>query len=133
MPLQDKHRPRVVQIEFVENESFLSLPYENRLSLVVVSSGKASIIINDMARTINAPCVLLISQKDKFKLLEEYKLKAQTFNFDPLFLSPRISYEALLTQVFSEIDDQHNHNLLRMFMDGVANSKGKLALLAGAF
>jgi len=45
MPQNDRHRTRVVPIEFEAHESFDALPLAGRVSIVLISNGKASLFL----------------------------------------------------------------------------------------
>lgn len=116
MPQNDRHRTRVVPIEFEANESFESLPLAERVSIVLISNGKASLFLNEKAVTLTAPCVMLISQYDTVKVIEATRLAAKSFSFNPIFMNSALTFERLKADDFFEVEDEHDRNMMNLFL-----------------
>lgn len=116
MSQNDRHRTRIVPIEFEAHESFFALPLDERVSIVLISNGKVSMMLNDKAVTLSAPCVMLISKYDKIKLIEETRLAAKSFSFNPIFMNSSLSFERLKANDFFELEDEHDRNMMNLFM-----------------
>jgi hypothetical protein len=54
MPQNDRFRTRIVPIEFEAHEEFTGLPINDRVTLALISSGKASFILNGKAVILTA-------------------------------------------------------------------------------
>jgi len=116
MPQNDRHRTRVVQIEFEAHEVFESLPLSERVSIILISNGKASLFLNEAAITLTAPCVMLISQYDTVKLIEATRLAAKSFSFNPQFMNSSLTFDRLRDNDFFELEDEHDRNMMNLFL-----------------
>lgn len=116
MPQNDRHRTRVVDIEFELYEDFSGLPIPERLTLVMITNGRASFMLNDKAVALTAPCIIFISHYDKLRLIEESKLAAKSFSFNPRFINSSLSFERLAANDFTEMEDEHDRNMINLFL-----------------
>jgi AraC-like DNA-binding protein len=116
MSQDDRHRTRIVPIEFEAHESFDALPLDERVSIVLISNGKVSLMLNDKAVTLSAPCIMLISMYDKIKLIEATRLAAKSFSFQPIFMNSALSFDRLKANDFFELEDEHDRNMMNLFM-----------------
>ena len=116
MPQDDRHRTRVVPIEFEAHENFDALPLAERVSIVLISNGKASLFLNEKAVTLTAPCVMLISPHDTIKLIEATRLAAKSFSFKPIFMNSALTFERLSANDFFELEDEHDRNMMNLFL-----------------
>lgn len=116
MPQNDRHRTRVVPIEFEAHEGFETLPLEARVSIVMITNGKVSLFLNEKAITLTAPCVMLISQYDTIKLIEATRLAAKSFSFNPIFMNSALTFEHLKANNFFELEDEHDRNMMNLFL-----------------
>ncbi|GIP03378.1 MULTISPECIES: AraC family transcriptional regulator [Paenibacillus] len=87
MPQVDRHKNRTVYIEFAATEDFSVLPYPERLTLVLITSGSLSGILNERPIKISAPGVLCLAEEDEMKVVERQNVAAQSFRFHPAFLN----------------------------------------------
>lgn len=71
MPQNDRRRSKNVPIEFEPIQNLTELPYTDRITLVLVTDGKASLLLNNTFITITAPCILCISQHDQMQVIEK--------------------------------------------------------------
>ena len=85
MPQKDRYRNRILELDFEANESFRQLPYTDRFSLVLVTDGSATGILNDQAVMITAPCAFCLSDKDSFIVNNSEHIAAQTLSFSTDF------------------------------------------------
>ena len=116
VPQNDRHRTRIVPIEFEAHENFNSLPLAERVSIVLITNGKASLFLNEKAITLTAPCVMLISQFDTVALIEGNRLAAKSFSFNPIFMNSTLTFERLGTNAFFELEDEHDRNMMNLFL-----------------
>ena len=116
MPQNDRHRSRVVPIEFEAHETFESLPLAERMSIVLISNGKASLFLNEKAITLTAPCAMLISPCDTVSLIEEMRLAAKSFSFSPVFMNSALAFERLKANDFFALEDEHDRNMMNLFL-----------------
>ena len=92
MPLFDRHKNRIVNIEFGFSENMDMLPYHEGYAIVFITNGSASGILNERQVKITAPCILCISKDDIIKITKRDNISAQSFRFDSDFLkSTRVS------------------------------------------
>lgn len=92
MPQFDRHKKRTVKIEFVTAEDFKTLPYKERFTIIFITDGSITGILNDRPMKISAPGVLCLSKEDTIKISDSKKVSAQSFSFHTEFLnSTRIS------------------------------------------
>jgi AraC-like DNA-binding protein len=117
MPQNDKYRTRIVPIEFETNEHFQAQPLDDRLTLVLVTNGGASVIINEHTWSLSAPCIIALSYKDKLCVLNTHNFSAKSFSFIPTFINSRLTFEALMENNFTTLEEQHDRNILMMFLN----------------
>ncbi len=87
MPQTDRYKKRTVNIEFRAIEDFETLPYSNRFTIIFVTSGTLKGILNNRPIALSAHGVLCLSQTDDLQVLARKNVSAQSFSFDPDFLS----------------------------------------------
>lgn len=116
MPQNDRHRTRVVPIEFEAHEDFSTLPLQERVTLVLLTNGKGSFLLNAKAVTLTSPCMMLISQIDSLSLVDETRLVAKSFSFHPSFLNSSLSFERLAENNFTKLEDEHDRNMMNLFL-----------------
>ncbi len=87
MPQYDRHKDRWVDIEFVAAEDFNTLPYENRYTLIFVTSGGVKGTLNERPFNLSAPAILCLSMEDRIQVSEKDKAFAQAFCFHPEFFN----------------------------------------------
>lgn len=133
MPQNDRHRPRVVPIEFDADLSLDALPLKERVSLVLVEHGHAGLLINGKAWNLAAPCAVCLSQYDRLALLHTRRITARAFSFDPRFLNSSLSFEALADNRFTALEDEHDRNMLHMFIRHPEAYAGIIPLPSSAF
>ena len=87
MPQKDKYKDRIVNIEFNANENFSTLPYTNRFSIILVTSGKFKAILNGYSILVTAPSAIFLSMKDEMivERIDNITFSSQSFNFHPDF------------------------------------------------
>lgn len=87
MPQIDRHKDRAVNIEFVAAEDLDCLPYPERLTLILVTSGSINGILNERPIAVSAPGVLCLSEDDSIQILGKHNVSAQSFSYHPDFLN----------------------------------------------
>ncbi|OPH54996.1 AraC family transcriptional regulator [Paenibacillus ferrarius] len=87
MPQIDRHKDRMVKIEFVAVEDFSVLPYPERYTLTYITSGSINGLLNERPISISAPGVLCLAKDDKLQVNEKMNVSAQSFSFHPEFLN----------------------------------------------
>lgn len=60
--------------------------YEERLTIIFITSGSINVQLNDRPIKIVASSILCLSMDDKIKVLEKYNVYSQSFCFHPDFL-----------------------------------------------
>lgn len=87
MPQIDRHKNRTVNIEFAAAEDFSILPYPERLTLILITSGRMSGTLNERPISIFAPGILCLVEDDNLNVIEKHNVAAQSFRFHPEFLN----------------------------------------------
>lgn len=93
MPQADRYKDRTVNIEFIPVEEFHNLPYKERYTMVFITHGGISGILNERPVKITAPGALCLSYTDSFTIVENHSASAQSFCFHSDFLSSVAIYE----------------------------------------
>ncbi len=133
MPQADRHRERIVPIEF-DTGSDLSVVIRNeRLVLVLVSSGKAELEINGIAVSVEAPSVLMLSAKDSIVVKLTSRIMFDAFSFHPRFVNSALTFERLEANDFSETEDEHDRNMMNMFLHRSDGYNGYIPLPANMY
>lgn len=116
MSQRDYHKSRAILIDFDMREGFASLQAAERLTLTLITNGKALLDVNDSTLTLIAPCVFLSSWYDRIMLIESNKFAAKSFHFHPTFVNKNLTFENISNNDFDEIADEHDHHLLMPFL-----------------
>jgi len=116
LPQNDRYRTRIVPIEFNSHEQLESLTLSDRVTLVLVTNGNASIIVNEKTWTLSAPRVMCLSCYDQISVLNTHNFSAKSFSFNPIFLNHSLTFEALVENKFTHLEDEHDRNMLMMFL-----------------
>lgn len=114
MPQQDRHKERIIPIEFNFYDELDCLPVKKRCSVVLLTCGSATVKINRHIRRIDSPCALCLSQYDTFELIHSENLSAKSFHFDPWFIKACLAFDNLDDSV--EIDMQHTYDRIKLYM-----------------
>ncbi|MCH4009372.1 AraC family transcriptional regulator [Companilactobacillus sp.] len=83
----DRHKNRVVEIEFDPNVDLATLPFPERHSMIFVTQGHAEGTINDFPVQVSAPGVLCVRSGDVIKFHTVKNICASSFSFEPQFLN----------------------------------------------
>jgi len=126
MPQFDKRRSLEVPIEFNAVEDLSRLPRCDRVTLVLVTDGKAVISLNGETKTLISPCVLCLSEKDKLEVIENKRLYAQSFSLNPPYLRNRVTYKIIKnggkpTNKEIYVDVLHLFNNRDAYYNGILN------------
>ena len=124
MPQQDRHKNRMIPIEFDFFDTLQNLPAYERCSIVLFTCGKATININSHFQTISSPSVACVSKYDTFSLISSENLSVKTFHFDPWYIKSCLEFDNLEDEI--EIDERHMYNreMLYMFTKHSGNFQG---------
>nr|WP_308742364.1 AraC family transcriptional regulator [uncultured Anaerocolumna sp.] len=87
MPQFDHHKNRTVDIDFVTVENFQDIPDKERFTIVFVTDGSITGILNDRLIKISAPGILCLSKDDTLEILDKDSVSAQSFSFHTEFLN----------------------------------------------
>lgn len=117
MPQIDRHRNRNIPIEFVFFDTLTSLPYEDRISIILISSGSATLKINEQIIVVKSPSVLCISKYDSIGLINSKHLSAKTFSFDPWYIKACLTFENLNANIKIDTAQEHNRQMLYLFVN----------------
>lgn len=114
MPQQDRHKDRIIPIEFDFHDSLTNLPIDNRCSVVLLTCGDATIKINGHIRLLQSPCVLCLSKYDMVELIHAHNLSAKSFHFDPWYIKACLCFDNLEDAI--EIDAQYTYDRIKLYM-----------------
>lgn len=114
MPQQDRHKDRIIPLEFDFYDTMTALPKGDRCSVVLITCGSATIKINNCIRLLNSPCVMCISHYDEIELIRAENLSAKSFHFDPWYIKSCLCFENLEDSV--EIDEEYRYDRKMLYM-----------------
>lgn len=114
MPQQDRHKNRLIPIEFTFYDKLETLPVKDRCSIVLLTCGNATIKINHCIRLLHSPCVLCLSQYDMIELIHSENLSAKSFHFDPCYIKACLCFDNLNDSI--EIDPQYTYDRINLYM-----------------
>jgi len=124
---------RAVPVEFTIQEEFSDFPKTDRLSVTIVTNGKATLEINGKKSALISPCVFLSSRSDEIEFINGEKFSAKSFSFHPTFVNKSLTFERLAGKSFNEIADAHDSSLLNPFFLRDEFYNGVIKLLPQAF
>ncbi len=133
MPQNDRHRERVVPIEFESHETFENQPLEDRVTMVLITNGVGTFLLNEEKVILEAPSVMLLSFYDRLELLEQNRLSAKSFSFHPTFVNSALTFEALQENHFWKMEDEHDRNVINLFLKRKEAYKGYIKLPATTY
>lgn len=128
MPQQDRHKDRIIPIEFTFFDSLDKLPIMERCSIVLISCGSATIRINGMVRILESPCLMCISQYDEIELINSKNMSAKSFHFDPHYIKACLCFDNLDDSVEIEPEYTYDRSKLYMFTKHTQGFQGILTL-----
>lgn len=124
MPQQDRHKDRIIPIEFNFYDTLNELPMNDRCSVVLISCGSAMIKINEHIRLLSSPCVLCISKYDTIELIHSDNLSAKSFHFDPWYIKACLNFDNLEDDIEIEESYRYDRKMLYMFTKHHDNFQG---------
>lgn len=127
--LRGNHR---ILLEYEPNETFAEYPYKERYTLTLLTQGSLSFRLNEEEFQLEAPLMLCTCYDDRFELLNSSLFKAQTICFHPIFVNRSLNYDALATDAFDELNEQHDRNMMSLFNHS-HGCNGVLPLPASSF
>lgn len=117
MPQKDRYQPRFVPIEFEAHETLENLPLDERVSIVLITSGQISLFLNEQKISLTAPSVILLSPYDTIKPIEAIRFAAKSFSFHPIFINSSLTFDRLRANNFEKIEDEHDRNMMNLFLN----------------
>ena len=133
MPQKDRYREGMIPIEFESHEAFKNLVLDERMTMVLITNGSASFSFNNETISLNAPSIMLLSPYDKLKLMEQEHFSAKSFSFHPSFINSALTFESLSENQFCHIEDEHDRNMMNLFLRRDEFYKGYLFLPANTY
>lgn len=115
MPQKDRHKDRIIPVEFEFYDTLENLPKEDRLSIILITNGSATVRLNKHFSILNSPCVICLSKDDKFDLVNKENLSAKSFHFDPWFIKSCLTFDNINYDAQIEETQIYNRNMLYMF------------------
>lgn len=80
----DRHKDRVVQIDFYSHQDLQKLVLSKKYTLALITENKTLGTLNGYPVQLESPCVLCLQDNDDLKI--DSKINASVFCFDPIFL-----------------------------------------------
>lgn len=87
MPQIDRYKNRTIDIEFIPDENFITIPYKERFTIIFITSGSISLQLNERPMKIVAPSMVCLSMEDKIEVFEKNNVASQSFSFHPDFFN----------------------------------------------
>lgn len=81
----------------------------------------------------NAPGILLLSKYDELILLEQERASAKSFSFHPTFINSSLTFERLIANDYTELEDEHDRNMMNLFLKRNDAYSGMLNLPARTY
>lgn len=118
MPTYDRLRNnRKVLIEFWPHETFEQYPYPERFTLTSITQGRIKFSLNNAIYEYEAPFCICTSYHDTFEVIETHDhFQCKSFSFHPTFVNSSLKYEALDQDMFDELEDQHDRDMMLHFL-----------------
>lgn len=133
MPQADRHRERIVPIEFCTGNNLTEIIQNDRVVLILVSSGKAELVISGKTVSVESPSVLMLSHRDSIDVKKSSRITFSSFSFHPRFVNSALSFERLESNDFSETEDEHDRNMMNMFLHRSEGYDGYVLLPANIY
>lgn len=133
MPQKDSYQDRMIPIEFESHETFENIVLDERMTIALITNGSARFTINHESIALKAPCIILLSPYDTLKLIEQNHLSAESFAFHPSFVNSALSFQSLSENHFCQIEDEHDRNMMNLFLRRDDFYRGYLCLPATTF
>lgn len=115
-PTYDRLRnDRIVLIEYIENETFEDFPYTERYTMTLLTQGTIHICYNNASFSLSAPAILCTNSADRLTLEKESTFHAKSISFHPKFINTALDFQALETDLFVEIQEEHDRNMMSYF------------------
>lgn len=133
MPQIDRYRERIVPIEFENHELFENQPLEERMTMILITNGSGNFILNGAPVMLKSPCIMLLSPNDELTLKKQEFLSAKSFSFAPQFVNSALTFEALCENKFNQIEDQHDRNMMNLFLGRNESYRGFVNLPANTY
>lgn len=124
MPQKDRYKDRIIPIEFTFYDTIEKLPAADRLSIVLISSGSATIKMNGHIALLNSPCVICMSKYDRMELISSKNLSAKSFHFDPWYIKACLAFENLEDDIEIEENYTFTRQMLYLFTKHHDNFQG---------
>lgn len=128
MPQYDRRRDCEVPIEYEQNEKFVELPTNDRVSLVLLTDGKVNMTLNSIAITATSPSVLCLSEQDTLDNVNNNRVFAQSFHLSPSYLKNRQTFKQIKKRETIYDEKQYAQDVLSLFYYRDENYKGILHL-----
>lgn len=111
----DRRRELIVPIAYKAVETLHDLPRADDISLILVTDGKASVILNGHAMTLFAPCILCLSSHDELQVMENSRLFAQSFHLHPEYLKSRFTFRQIKQGNAIHAQEEYTRDMLMLF------------------
>ena len=118
---------RYIHVNFEAKENFDVYPGTDYLTLTLITDGSWNVTANGTEYSLKAPFILCLNKYDSFFLHENQKAAAKTFSFAPTFLNSSLTYEALQSNAYTALEDQHDRNLLYPFLNAIQITKASFS------
>lgn len=114
MPQKDRHKERIIPIEFDFYDMLDRLPVDERCSVILITCGSVTIKINNLIRRLDSPCALCLSQYDAIEVINRENLSAKAFHFDPWYIRASLCFDNLDDTI--DIEPQYAYDRTKLYM-----------------
>lgn len=128
MPQTDRHKDRIIPIEFNFYDTLENLPVKDRVSIILITDGNVTLKINNHISYLASPCVICMSKYDSVELIHSVNLSAKSFHFDPWYIKACLAFENLDEEIEIEEQQIYNRRMLYMFTKHHDNFQGIFSL-----
>ncbi len=90
-------------------------------------------ILNGKSLRIEAPSVLMLSYKDTLEIKTVSRIMYSAFSFHPRFVNSALSFERLESNDFTQTEDEHDRNMMNMFLRRSDGYNGYVPLPANTY
>ena len=133
MPQRDRHKVREIPIEFEFNIQLENLPLEDRLTILLITDGSVTLMLNNHVLLLKSPSLVCLSPQDNLKVINSENLSAKAFNFEPSYIKACLVFENLEDEIEIEENQIHNREMLYVFTKHTKSFQGVFSLSPQAY
>lgn len=133
MPHKDRHKNREIPLEFDFLALLEKIPLKDRLTIMLITDGSVSIMLNNRVSLLKSPCLLCLSPQDSLQIIHSEKLSVKAFHFEPSYIKACLTFENLEDEIEIEENQVYNRKMLYMFTKHTNTFQGIFPLSPQAY